>query len=73
MESIKQTVTSAKDVVTQGGAQKSAEAQKEGHKSQAQNSNAGIGERASAGLNALGAKKDETAAGAQKENAKNSL
>ena len=47
MESIKQTATAVKDTVSQGGAEKTAEAKKEGDKSQAQNSNAGIGERAS--------------------------
>jgi hypothetical protein len=47
MESIKQTVNSATEAVTQGGKEQSAAAQKEGNKQQAQNSNAGIGERAS--------------------------
>lgn len=47
MESISNTIKSATEVVTQGGAEKKAEAQKEGNKQQAQNSNAGIGERAS--------------------------
>lgn len=50
MESIKQTATAAKDAVTQGGAEKSAQASKEANKSQAQNSNAGLGERASVSL-----------------------
>lgn len=91
MESIKQTVNSAKDAVTQGGKEQSAAASKEANKNQAQDSNAGLGQRASvrsahalssmplnhyllyftvqAGLDALSDKKDETAAGAQKDQA----